>query len=95
MEVCGLVGQGPRVHIYRQLVMRQEICAKIGYFHVGNSKSPGEIASHVNVQGECLSSVRIYCGTVGSLEFEQGELRGGVVLAWYHADGCTCVHKEF
>ena len=83
------------VHVNQQFVVRQEVCTEDRYFDVGQREGPSVVSPHANVQGERLSTVRVYSGTVGCLQFEWGGLSGWVNCVRYDADGCTRVYKEF
>ena len=45
----------------------QEICTEDRYFDVSQREGPSVVSPHANVQGERLSTVRVYSGTVGCL----------------------------
>lgn len=71
--------------------MHQKIHAEDGYLHVGHCEYPSEITSHAGVQSEGPFSIRVYCGTIRSSQFEWGGFSGMVILIGYHTDGCTCL----
>ena len=50
--------------------MHQEIRTEDWYFYLGQREGSSVVMLHANVMGECLPTVCIYSGTIGSLYFE-------------------------